>query len=178
MTITIEPLNYQNKRETLQAARAMHASFRKFYSNKKQIHLLIPLAERVKRIQHWEEMEKHGTGRTIVAKINGRIVGCGFGSLRSQHSFYGSVKEKIGAGKHYFLELMAVHPRFQRRGIGKALVDARIEHARQLGCIDVWVSTASNNEVQLANFKKMGFKEAHRDETKNKAAVYFVKKLS
>lgn len=42
---------------------------------------------------------------------------------------------------------------FQRRGIGKALVNAFVENARDLGCTEVWVLTDDANDAGKATYE-------------------------
>lgn len=40
---------------------------------------------------------------------------------------------------------IGVAPNYQRRGIGRRLMDALLEHGRSLGCANAWVLTSSDN---------------------------------
>ncbi|HZE00492.1 MAG TPA: GNAT family N-acetyltransferase, partial [Pseudonocardiaceae bacterium] len=51
-------------------------------------------------------------------------------------------------GTEMFLYELGVDDRFRRRGIGKALVAALAELARESGCYGMWVLTDSDNWAQ------------------------------
>ncbi len=59
-------------------------------------------------------------------------------------------------GTEMFLYELAVAEPFQRRGIGKALVKALLEIARQGACYDMWVLTDADNEAALATYRTTG----------------------
>jgi GNAT superfamily N-acetyltransferase len=48
----------------------------------------------------------------------------------------------------------------RRRGYGAALVNAFVEHARDIGCTEVWVLTDDANPAALATYSAAG---GHRD---------------
>ncbi|MFH0713836.1 MAG: GNAT family N-acetyltransferase [Candidatus Micrarchaeota archaeon] len=189
MVITIESLNYKSEREKLATLRVIHAATKKFHRERGTSPHLPPMADQVKFIDEYERIQTFGFGNAFVAKENGKIIGCLFSRiLRSPllpllsyvlhlRNLPPKVIAKLESGRHYLLDNMAVHPRFQRRGIGKALVEARVEHAKQLGCKSLCAVTTLDNDVQLANFKKMGFFEIHREEKTPQPVAYFIKKL-
>jgi ribosomal protein S18 acetylase RimI-like enzyme len=59
-------------------------------------------------------------------------------------------------GIEMFLYELAVDESFQRRGIGKALVDALRAIARSRACYDMWVLTDADNEAALATYRTAG----------------------
>ena len=59
-------------------------------------------------------------------------------------------------GTEMFLYELAVAEPFQRRGIGKALVNALLEIARERACYDMWVLTDADNEAALATYRTTG----------------------
>jgi ribosomal protein S18 acetylase RimI-like enzyme len=59
-------------------------------------------------------------------------------------------------GTEMFLYELGVDDRFQRRGIGRALVTALAERARQRGCYGMWVLTESDNEAALRTYQSAG----------------------
>jgi len=59
-------------------------------------------------------------------------------------------------GTEMFLYELAVAEEFQRRGIGKALVGALLEVARDRGCYDMWVLTDADNDAALATYRTTG----------------------
>jgi ribosomal protein S18 acetylase RimI-like enzyme len=59
-------------------------------------------------------------------------------------------------GTEMFLYELSVGEAFQRRGIGKALVDALVQLARERACYDLWVLTDADNEAALATYRTTG----------------------
>ena len=56
-------------------------------------------------------------------------------------------------GTEMFLYELGVDDRFRRRGIGKALVAALAELARESGCYGMWVLTDSDNSGAVRTYK-------------------------
>ena len=44
-----------------------------------------------------------------------------------------------------FVNEVGVDPAWQRRGIGRRLMNALLDHGRTLGCTEAWVATEQNN---------------------------------
>jgi ribosomal protein S18 acetylase RimI-like enzyme len=59
-------------------------------------------------------------------------------------------------GTEMFLYELAVDDRFRRRGIGKALVTALVERARDQGCYEMWVLTDSDNLAAVRTYTSAG----------------------
>ena len=51
---------------------------------------------------------------------------------------------------------MGVAPTHQRRGIGRALVHAMLEHGRALGCTEAWLGTEHDNVAARALYVASG----------------------
>ena len=65
----------------------------------------------------------------------------------------------VGAeGKTGYLQRLAVHPAFARRGIGTQLVVASIASCRQKGVRRIWVNTAARNKPAIRLYRSLGFK--------------------
>lgn len=54
------------------------------------------------------------------------------------------------------LYALDVVERAQRRGIGTRLVRAFVDHARTIGCTEVWVLTEDDNSAGLATYRAAG----------------------
>jgi len=59
-------------------------------------------------------------------------------------------------GTEMFLYELGVDERFQRRGIGRALVERLADLARQAGCYGMWVLTDTDNAGALATYRSSG----------------------
>jgi aminoglycoside 6'-N-acetyltransferase I len=58
---------------------------------------------------------------------------------------------------------IGVAPTHQHQGIGKALMQAILEEARQAGCTEVWVLTERDNLPAMAMYKSTGGEETPPD---------------
>jgi ribosomal protein S18 acetylase RimI-like enzyme len=59
-------------------------------------------------------------------------------------------------GTEMFLYELGVHERHRGRGIGRALVGALAELARERGCYGMWVLTDHDNDAALATYRAGG----------------------
>ncbi|MDA0301190.1 MAG: GNAT family N-acetyltransferase [Chloroflexi bacterium] len=59
-------------------------------------------------------------------------------------------------GAEMFLYELGVDEAFQRRGIGRALVQALAALARERGCTGMWVLTDADNKAALATYRAAG----------------------
>ena len=55
-----------------------------------------------------------------------------------------------------FINEVGVAPAFHRQGIGKALMAALLERARELGCTEAWVATEPDNWAAQALYTSSG----------------------
>ena len=60
---------------------------------------------------------------------------------------------------------LAVAPKFRGRGIGKALLDAVADHARQAGCCKVTLEVRADNVKALELYRRAGFESTQPAET-------------
>ncbi len=176
--IKIEPLNYKSEADKLAAMQVMHEAFARFHASRGDLQNLTPMSERLSYLEEQRKLEEQNKCKTVVARINGRIVGCGFGNAITKENLPREIRPLLTSENYYFLVLMAVHPDFENRGVGKALTEARIAHARQLGIKNVLTSARLDNQRQLDRLKKIGFEEIYRDEKAKEPAAYFRKSLT
>lgn len=59
-------------------------------------------------------------------------------------------------GTEMFLYELAVAEAHRRQGIGRALIDALAELARNAGCYGMWVLTDASNGASLATYRRAG----------------------
>jgi len=59
-------------------------------------------------------------------------------------------------GTEMFLYELGVDERFQRRGIGRALVATLARLARERGCYGMWVATEAANAAAVATYRQEG----------------------
>ena len=55
-----------------------------------------------------------------------------------------------------FVNEVGVAPAYQRRGIGRQLLQALFERARELGCYEAWVSTDEENTAARRMYASVG----------------------
>ena len=60
---------------------------------------------------------------------------------------------------------IGVAPTHQRRGMGKALLQAMLDEAKQSGCGEAWVLTERENTAAMAMYKSTGGVESAPDPT-------------
>jgi GNAT superfamily N-acetyltransferase len=89
----------------------------------------------------------------VVAVDDGHVVGCAYG-----HELVHPDGERT-----MLLYSLDVAEASRRRGIGTQLVNAFIEHARGLGCTEVWVLTEDDNAAALTTYAAAGGKREPED---------------
>jgi GNAT superfamily N-acetyltransferase len=60
-----------------------------------------------------------------VATVGGKVVG---------HAEWIASDEPEPFGRHLYLGMIEIHPRYQRRGVGRKMIEAGLDHARQHDC--------------------------------------------
>lgn len=66
-------------------------------------------------------------------------------------------------GVEMFLYELAVDERARRRGIGRALVEALADLARERGCRGMWVLTDEDNVAAVATYRRAGATKDDRE---------------
>jgi ribosomal protein S18 acetylase RimI-like enzyme len=59
-------------------------------------------------------------------------------------------------GTEMFVYELFVHPQHRNQGIGKTLVGALADLAREHGCYGMWVGTEADNDAALATYRAAG----------------------
>jgi ribosomal protein S18 acetylase RimI-like enzyme len=72
--------------------------------------------------------------------------------------FVNPIEFQVGGGKFGCILWVAVHPRFRRRGIAAALVDAGVECLKRAGAGAVFASVQRRNMASLTVFGVQGFR--------------------
>ncbi|WP_405597854.1 GNAT family N-acetyltransferase [Streptomyces sp. NBC_01410] len=62
-------------------------------------------------------------------------------------------------GTEMCLYELSVDEPYRRRGIGRALVEALRQVARERGCYDLWVGVDTDNDAALATYRSAGAKD-------------------
>lgn len=64
----------------------------------------------------------------------------------------------LTAGEDAHIHKVAVHPRFRRRGIARALTKRCLDKLRQRGCKNVYLEVRPSNEPAIKLYETFGFK--------------------
>ena len=96
---------------------------------------------------------------TFVADVNSEVIGFVSGEERTHWS---------GQRELYVGEL-AVSPRYEGRGVGRALVDAVIDHAKRSGLTTITLDTGAANAPARAFYRRLGFQEEDVKLTKTRS---------
>jgi GNAT superfamily N-acetyltransferase len=67
-----------------------------------------------------------------------------------------------------WLEDLFVSKRFRRSGLGRALGEATIERARELGCVRLELDVDADNEAALTLYRKLGFSDNPKGEAESR----------
>jgi ribosomal protein S18 acetylase RimI-like enzyme len=97
------------------------------------------------------EALRHPAERTsvLVAEDDtGAVIGCAFSSLQ---------RDYFTGAPHVHLEILAVGPRSERRGIARALVQAVEAWARRRGCAFLTLNVFASNARARAAYDRLGF---------------------
>lgn len=97
--------------------------------------------------QNMLELDKYSppSGRLLLAEYDNQIAG--IAHMRK-------IREDIGEIKR-----MYVRPAFRRRGIGRALAEALITEAREIGYPRVWLDSARFMKAAHTLYRSIGFRE-------------------
>ncbi|MDQ0471251.1 GNAT family N-acetyltransferase [Labrys wisconsinensis] len=104
-------------------------------------------------------------------------VAAGRASVLTRHGRIAGVLILAPEDDHLLLDTVAVSPRFQGKGIGRALVAHAETEARRLGLPEVRLYT---NEVMTENlplYRHLGFVETHRAAENGYRRVFMTKRL-
>ena len=95
--------------------------------------------------------EQDADGRTVflVADDRGMVIGFVMGTLA--YGEFGLTQVTA------ILDSIAVHPRYQRQGIGRQLIEAFIERSRRQGAAAVYTLVNWENWMLLKTFHALGF---------------------
>jgi ribosomal protein S18 acetylase RimI-like enzyme len=80
-------------------------------------------------------------------------------------------------GDHLYVDNVAVSPNAQGLGIGKLLLEAADDHARESGIDEIQLYTNEKMTANLTYYPRRGYTETHRAEADGYQRVYFVRRL-
>ncbi|MDH3216557.1 MAG: GNAT family N-acetyltransferase [Candidatus Krumholzibacteria bacterium] len=96
----------------------------------------------------FDRMKRKGQ-RMYVVDVDGRVVG----------SLMMLVKPGVssGADSECVLENVVVHPRYQRRGIGKKMMHFATAKCKEAGCSTLFVASGERRQRSAAFYESLGF---------------------
>jgi len=100
-----------------------------------------------KVVNNWLKRVREGLWYTIVAEINGKLVG--HGSLLRTEQIW---------SRHLGEIILLIAPEFRGKGLGSLLANEIFDKARKLGLMKVVARMASEQKGAIALFEKLGFK--------------------
>lgn len=108
---------------------------------------------------HAAEIDRYFAGQlreplAVLMAVDERNVPLGFAELSIRNYAEDCVTDRVG-----YLEGWYVVPQARRRGIGRALVAAAEEWARQQGCTEFGSDALIDNQVSAAAHRALGFAE-------------------
>lgn len=65
----------------------------------------------------------------------------------------------ISARRYFLIANVVVHPDYRRQGIGRALTERGIEHARRAGAPAAWLHVREDNPGAIALYRQLGFEQ-------------------
>ena len=103
-------------------------------------------------------------GEFLVAELNGEVIGVG--GIRGNDNRQAEVLR------------VRVHPAVRRQGVGRALMEALEDAARQLGFEEMHLDTTVDQPEAIAFYRSRGYSEVGRETFPAWELVYFTKPLS
>ena len=79
--------------------------------------------------------------------------------MREPHSLAGFIIGRIAADEAEILSI-GVSPDWQRRGVGRKMVEGLVRAARRAGVKRLFLEVATDNAAAVALYKGLGFKKA------------------
>ena len=75
------------------------------------------------------------------------------------------VYQNYGSRKIAMIANVATHPDYRRHGIGRALTEGAMEHARRKGVHEIWLHVRDDNPTAIRIYEELGFQERGRRTT-------------
>ena len=114
-------------------------------------------------LHHIEAVYLGNGGEFLVGTLDGRIVA--MGAFRKTSADQAEVKR------------MRVHPDFQRRGFGQAIIDALEAKARDLGYKMIHLDTSVKQTAAQRFYAKNGYVETGREKRERFTLIFYKKRL-
>ena len=89
---------------------------------------------------------------------NGKVIAC-ISLCKHMDEVYLPVKWKTKNGNNLYIHRLAVHPDFQKKGVGKILMDFAEKYAREKKYISVRLDTFSVNKRNLKFYESRGYQQ-------------------
>ncbi|SMF43639.1 Predicted N-acetyltransferase YhbS [Tistlia consotensis] len=127
--------------------------------------LAVPHGERAplgRAVAEWDVLGDEPWATALVAEAGPALVGC---------AVFGRHYRTPSAGRCLDLGSLFVEPAWRGRGVGRALVEAVLRHARVLDCSRVVVGTVAADAPAQAFYERLGFAPAALAGPRHRALV-------
>jgi ribosomal protein S18 acetylase RimI-like enzyme len=114
------------------------------------------------------ELARRPTVRALLARVDGQAAGV---------AIYVEGFSTFACRPLLNLHDLAVSPRFQGQGVGKALLAALEDRARQMDCCKITLEVLEGNTVAQGLYRKLGFEGYALDDATGRA-MFWQKKLA
>ncbi|RTE52658.1 GNAT family N-acetyltransferase [Arenibacter aquaticus] len=88
----------------------------------------------------------------MVAEINARLIGSGYGQIREAKSYL--IHESYA-----YLGFMYTHPGYRGKGVNKAIVEALKDWSKSKGLTEIRLTVYKDNTKAIKAYEKAGFRE-------------------
>ena len=113
----------------------------------------------------WKERKKAHINQDVRRNADGIFVAEVDGEIAGYVTTDVNPKSKIGDIPNF-----AVDPRFQRRGIGRQLLETALAYLKESGMLHARIATLSQNQIGAELYPKLGFVEVARQ-------IHFIRPL-
>jgi ribosomal protein S18 acetylase RimI-like enzyme len=91
--------------------------------------------------------------KILIAEINGKPVGCGFGEIKKNHANWSKFKYKG------YIGMMFVEKEYRSKGIGTKILNTLLDWFEKRKVSDIRLQVYSNNDIAVHTYRKSGFKD-------------------
>ena len=104
------------------------------------------------RIDVTETLKHFDKGKFLLAKDGDEIAGCNYVELRGDAGYFG---------------LLSIDPNYQRRGLGKKLIEQAEDFCRDAGCSLMQIRVLNHRTELPPFYEKLGYHVARMEEVEN-----------
>jgi len=101
-------------------------------------------------ITNFRSLLNEKNSHIIVAESDNEVIG--FLNFTTRQSI-------LHSGQSGLVDELIVSEKYRAKGVGKKLINSAAEKCKSIGCIELEVSTESENQAARAFYKELGFQE-------------------